>query len=376
LGIPADEIEKIFEPFYQARIQQIRKYEGTGIGLSLVKNMVQLHHGELFVKSSTKDNHKPADDYTTCFKLKLPLENSLFQPEEILLNDANEEVKTKIPTFLEEDEINEFAEPIQQVEIENISNRQRPVVLVVEDNDDLKQFIFESLQDQYVFLLAKNGVEGFNIAIEHLPDLIVSDIMMPLMTGTEMCHNLKNDQRTSHIPIILLTARTADEHKIEGYESGADDYVSKPFNMVLLSARIKNLIEIRISLRKSFRKEIFIKPTDKLVTPVDADFLEHVLAVIEKNMDNSNFDVETLSKEIGLSSRHLLNKLQNLTDYSPVELIRTLRLKRAEQLLLQKKATIAEIAYEVGFSDPNYFSKCFAKQYGKTPREYIEAKRQ
>jgi YesN/AraC family two-component response regulator len=273
------------------------------------------------------------------------------------------------------DATNDMVEPTQQIDVEVMEDRQKPVILVVEDNDDLKKFIFESLQVQYDILLAKNGVEGLNKAIEYMPDLVVSDIMMPLMSGTEMCHQLKNDQRTSHIPIILLTARTADEHKIEGYEAGADDYVSKPFNMVLLSTRIKNLIEIRVALRKTFRKEICIKPTDKLITPVDANFLEHVMAIIEQNMENSNFDVETLSKAIGLSSRHLLNKLQSLTDYSPVELIRTLRLKRAEQLLLQRRTTIAEIAYEVGFSDPNYFSKCFVKQYGKTPKEYIESAR-
>lgn len=212
------------------------------------------------------------------------------------------------------------------------------------------------------------------MAIEYMPDLIISDIMMPQMDGTTMCHQLKNDQHTSHIPIILLTAQTTDEQKIEGYESGADDYVSKPFDMVLLKSRIKNLLDIRIALRKSFRNEIRIQPSDKLITPIDANFLEHVMGIIEKNLDNSNFDVETLSKEIGISSRHLLNKLQNLTDYSPVELIRTLRLKRAEQLLLQRKTTIAEVAYDVGFSDPNYFSKCFVKQFGQTPKEYIESK--
>jgi signal transduction histidine kinase/AraC-like DNA-binding protein/ligand-binding sensor domain-containing protein len=370
LGIPDVEIERIFDPFYQSSIQQIRKYEGTGIGLALVKYMVQLHHGELKVTSSIKDVSELFSHYTTCFTIKLPLGDSHFKSEEI---DLKNEILPNNDPVLEMDETEEFHDDRSQINSELSDDRQKPFILIVEDNEDLQRFIFDFLHEQYVVILSKNGIEGYIAAVEYMPDLIVSDIMMPLMSGTEMCHKLKNDQRTSHIPIILLTARTTDEHKIEGYQSGADDYVSKPFNNVLLSARIKNLIDIRIALRKAFKQEIVIQSTETLTAPVDANFLDKVIVIIEKNMDNSNFDVEMLSKSIGISNRHLLNKLQNLTDSTPVELIRTLRLKRAKELLLQKKTTIAEIAYEVGFSDPNYFSKCFGKQYGKPPKEFIES---
>jgi signal transduction histidine kinase/DNA-binding response OmpR family regulator/ligand-binding sensor domain-containing protein len=373
LGIPEDEIEKIFDPFYQSRVQQVRKYEGTGIGLSLVKSMVQLHHGELKVKSLLKQNTS-SDDFSTCFTIKLPLDETLYKPDEFSSGEINETSLSEKLSIIEIKENERAIKDYLQNEIELTDDRQKQIILIVEDNEDLQALMFESLEEYYSILLAKNGNEGFENAVTYTPDLIISDIMMPVMSGTEMCLKIKDDPRTSHIPVILLTARTSEEHRIEGYESGADDYISKPFNMVVLNARIKNLIEIRKALRMTFRKEIYSKSIDALAKPIDANFLDKVIEIIEKNMENSAFDVEALSKEVGLSSRHLLNKLQNLTDHTPVELIRTLRLKRAEKLLLTKNYTIAEIAYDVGFSDPNYFSKCFVKQYGKTPKEYMESK--
>lgn len=373
LGIPEDEIEKIFDPFYQSRVQQVRKYEGTGIGLSLVKSMVQLHHGELKVKSSCMQNDN-SHDFTTCFTIKLPMDDTYYKPGEISFGEINENSLVEQPSILEIKENENAIKDTLQNEIEPVEEGQKQIILIVEDNEDLQELMFESLEEHYTIILAKNGADGFDNAVAHTPDLIISDIMMPVMSGTEMCQRIKTDSRTSHIPVILLTSRTTEEHRIEGYESGADDYISKPFNMVLLYARIKNLIDIRKALRKTFRKEIYTKSSETLAKPIDASFLDKVIEIIEKNLENSAFDVEALSKEAGLSSRHLLNKLQNLTDHTPVELIRTLRLKRAEQLLLTKKLTIAEIAYDVGFSDPNYFSKCFAKQFGKTPKEYIESK--
>ena len=372
LGIPDDEIEKIFDPFYQAKIQQVRKYEGTGIGLSLVKSMVQLHHGELQVKSSHKQN-STIDEFTTCFTIKLPIDESYFKPNEMNNSDINENLLIEKLSILEIKENEKIIKESFQNHEVSVREHQKAVIQIVEDNEDLQKLMFDSLQEYYIIISAKNGVEGFDSAVEYIPDLIISDIMMPIMSGTEMCHKIKTDPRTSHIPVILLTSRTSEEHRIEGLESGADDYISKPFNMVLLYARIKNLIEIRIALRKSFRKEIQLQ-TDTITKPIDPNFLDKVMEIIQKNMEDSSFDVESLSREVGLSSRHLLNKLQSLTDHTPVELIRTLRLKRAEQMLVQKKLTIAEVAYDVGFSDPNYFSKCFVKQYGKTPKDYIESK--
>lgn len=369
LGIPEDEVDKIFEPFYQPKIPQIRKYENTGIGLSLVKSMVQIHFGEINVKSSVKESADTANSFNTCYVIKLPLNNPNLKSEDCIIRE-NE-------TSYSSATLNDLSHTKKQnllLSPESSTEKPKQEILIVEDNEELLQFVFDSLEDNYSVLTATNGADGFEIAVRHIPDLIISDIMMPLMNGMELCQKLKKDLRTSHIPVVLLTARTSEEHKIEGYECGADDYISKPFTMSLLNVRIRNLIETRRALRKSFGKEISIQPTNKLITSVDANFLEKVIAIIEENIEDSNFDVETLSKEVGISSRHLLNKIQNLTNSTPVELIRTIRLKRAEQLLLLKKSTIAEIAYEVGFSDPNYFSKCFAKMYGKTPKEYMDMK--
>jgi signal transduction histidine kinase/DNA-binding response OmpR family regulator/ligand-binding sensor domain-containing protein len=363
LGIPEDEIVKIIEPFYQGKTTPVRKYEGTGLGLSIVKNLVDLHQGKLIIKSSTKGLEN--EGYTTMVTINLPFVYNYIESKEekISYDDQNSVSKYGLASENYEEQSASFANYKE--------SRQLPLVLLVEDNEELSNLICDALKEQFNFLQAKNGSEGYDIAIDKMPDLIVSDIMMPVMSGIEMCIKIKNDPQTSHIPVILLTARSTDENKLEGFENGADDYLTKPFSMRLLSARILNLINIRLSLRKKFRNEIILQPNAKYVTSSESIFINKVMSIIEEKMSDPNFDVDTLSKEVGISSRHLLNKLQSLTDHTPVELIRTLRLKRAEYLLAQKSLTIAEVAYDVGFSDPNYFSKCFTKQYGKTPKEYI-----
>jgi len=253
-------------------------------------------------------------------------------------------------------------------------NNELPVILLVEDNDDMCQLIMAAFRHNYTFLVARNGAEGYTMAVDALPSLIISDIMMPVLNGIDMCKKIKADARVSHIPLMMLTAKVTEENQIEGFAAGADEYIAKPFSIAVLTARLKNLIDNRDALRRKFRSELELQPIGKVISNREEDFIKKVVEIINSNIGNPDFDVEQLSREAGLSSRHLLNKLQSITDYAPVEFIKIMRLKKAEQLLLQTDLSISEIAYDVGFSDPNYFSKCFQKHFGKTPKEFLSAK--
>lgn len=361
IGIPADEINKIFEPFYQVNQENSNQAEGTGIGLSLVNNLVKAHHGELKVTSIFPVNNVTSG-FITCFTIKLPKDVDVYDVNEIV-EDYKESPKDMAVSPV-----------IQTKDKEKTDITEKSLIMVVEDNADLRNLITTSLKDYFVCCEADNGLSAFDLAVDQLPDLIVSDIMMPKMNGIELCHKLKNDTRTSHIPVILLTARTAVEHIQEGYITGADDYVIKPFNMSLLITRINNLIEIRSLLRKQFSREFRLQASDQVINSVDADFLKKVIDIIENNIANPEFGVEALGSELNMGTRNLLRKILSLTEYKPVELIRIIRLKRAEQILLQNRLTVAEIAYDVGFTDPGYFTKCFVSYFGLPPKEYIKKK--
>jgi signal transduction histidine kinase/AraC-like DNA-binding protein/ligand-binding sensor domain-containing protein len=361
IGIPEEEMKKIFEPFYQVNRKNRNETPGTGIGLSLVNHLVKAHHGELDV-TSLPTAGKDALAFTTCFRLKLPKHKEAYSKHEI----AEDCIPSSPETIM--------ATPAATSKITDVENIARHLVLVVEDNTDLRNLITATLKNHFTCCEADNGISAFDMAVEQVPDLIVSDIMMPLMNGMELCGLLKRDARTKHIPIILLTARTADEHQQEGYLSGADAYVTKPFNMSLLVTRIHNLIESRSLLRKQFSSEFRLQSSELIITSEDADFLKMVIGIIEKNITDPAFSVETLSREVNMGSRSLLRKIISLTECKPVELIRIIRLKRAEQILLQNQYTIAQIAYDVGFTDPGYFSKCFASYFGMPPKEYLEKK--
>jgi len=243
--------------------------------------------------------------------------------------------------------------------------------LIVEDHVDMRRYMRGYLEQTYGIIEAKDGEEGFIKSTKVLPDLIVSDVMMPKMDGFALCQRLKTDERTSHIPIILLTARADAESRLEGLETGADDYLTKPFDARELQVRVKNLIEQRQKLRERFSRQVGIQPKDITVTSMDEQFLQRAIDVLERHMGETHFSVEDFSHEIGFSQRHLNRKLQALTDLAARDFIRTLRLKRARQLLQKKSATILEIAYEVGFNNPSYFSKCFKEQFGQSPSEFL-----
>jgi len=244
----------------------------------------------------------------------------------------------------------------------------------VEDNADMRVYLGNSLDGYYNIIEARDGVQGIRKAIDTLPELIISDVMMPNMDGFEFCTKIKSDNQTSHIPLILLTARAAQKDKIEGLETGADDYITKPFDATELRVRVKNLVEQRRNLRRRFKLEIELKPDDIAMTSLDKKFITRALEIIEREMSNTEFDVSQFVREMGISRAHLYNKLQALTGQSAREFIRIIRLKRGAQLLRNHSGNITQIAYDVGFNSPAYFSVCFRKQFGRSPSQYAHFK--
>ena len=245
-----------------------------------------------------------------------------------------------------------------------------PTLLLVEDNEDFRFYLKDNLSLQYHVVEARNGKEGLKTALSVLPDLIVSDVMMPEMNGIDFCRNVKTDARISHVPVILLTARSAEEQKLEGFQSGADDYITKPFNFEILQSRIKNLIHQRELFHKESRQKIDVKASTIAITSLDEKLIENAIKCVELNISEADFSVEDLSHELGMSRVHLYKKLQALTGKSPLEFIRTIRLQHAAQLLEKSQLTVSEVAYNVGFNNPKYFSKYFKEEFKVLPSQY------
>ena len=360
-GITAENLQHIFNRFYQADDSQSRKYEGTGIGLALVKELVELHHGNISVEST--------EGKGTVFAVFLPLGKEHLKPEEIV-SKAVEHIEIEKPP--------EIPQPIAAVEItEEADETGLPILLIVEDNADMRNYIREFFTDEYFILEAANGLKGFETAIKYVPDIIISDVMMPLMNGYELCHKIKTDERTSHIPLILLTARSSGADKIEGLETGADDFVIKPFEGKELQVRVKNLIEQRKKLRellsKRIRENMRLAPGDYEtggISSMDEQFLQKLFKTVSHHYHDSAFNVEACCSESGMSRTQLHRKIKALTGQTAGEFIRNYRLNRAAGLLKKKSANVAEIAYDVGFSSPSYFAKCFRAYFGVLPTDY------
>ncbi len=355
-GIPRDQLPYVFDRFFQGDHSDILDYEGTGVGLALSKELIELHGGEITVESNKGRG--------TVFSFILPLGREHLQENQIRLNIQDPDVTdlkgfgTTEISVLSEDRtvVQETAEDL-------------PQMLIVEDNPDLRNYMKEIFAKNYQIELAINGSEGVAIATERIPDLIISDVMMPKMNGFELCKRLKGDIRTSHIPIILLTAKNEEEDRIEGFKNEVDDYLTKPFSKKELHARVANLIASRRKLRKRFSGAILLKPEDISTNSMDEIFLKKLKFTVEKEMGKENFGVEQLSKELAMSRVHLHRKLLALLNQTPTSLIQQFRLERAMNLLRNNVGTVSEIAYEVGFSSPTYFSKCFKKKYGYSPKE-------
>ena len=359
IGIPSDQIEHVFDRFYQVGGPGSHEQEGTGIGLALVKELVELHRGSVSVTSEIGKG--------SVFTVLMPLGKEHLSPNEIVEHDEDRFDTASLygdsGDYLEG--TGEPEEKLINVQVEEDDT----LVLLVEDNKDLREYIREQIIDKYTILEATNGIEGFEMAGDRIPDIIISDVMMPKMDGYELCRKIKNDERTSHIPIILLTAKAGEKDKFTGLEYGADDYLIKPFSSEELLLRIGNLIESRRRLREKYSGKIALKPTDVAVTPVDKKFLEHVLLVIDAHINDSGFSVETFASLVNMSQSQMHRKLKALTDMSANQFIRSIRMQRALDLLKKSAGNVAEVAYMVGYEDPGYFTRTFKNYFNYLPSE-------
>jgi signal transduction histidine kinase/DNA-binding response OmpR family regulator len=361
IGIPAAQLPRIFERFYQVDSSATRHYEGTGIGLALVKELVALHGGKIEVQS----REGQGSTFTLYIPFTLADTAQVERENRTVVQSEREELKREsnlVKANEEESEKGEFT---------GKSTKHACQILVVEDNADLRGFIAGYLSESYQVKQAPDGVAGYQIAVETMPDVIISDIMMPGLDGVSLCRKLKEDQRTSHIPVILLTAKADAQSKLSSLETGADDYLTKPFSAEELLLRVNNLILGRQKLKEKFSRSLSLQPAGVTVASTEDRFLQKALAVMEENMGNPDFDVDAFSREIGMSRAQLNRKLTALIDQSPNEFIRSMRLKRAAQLLGQNQSNVGEVAFLVGFSNPNYFTKCFRDYYGVAPSEYM-----
>lgn len=343
IGIPAAQQERIFERFFQHDLPGNMINQGSGIGLALTREFVKLHGGTISVDS--------APDKGSTFIVRLPV-----------VTAAEPVIETSEPLRVAPAAIVEpAAEP---------SSRKRPTLLLVEDNEDFRFYLKDNLRTQYHILEASNGREGWKKVQAHLPDLVVSDIMMPEMDGIALARRIKHDARTSHIPVILLTARADEEQQLEGYGTGANDYITKPFNFELLLARVRNLLAQQKAFQRQFSKNMEVNPSPLEVTPLDQQFLQQAIAAVEARIADPDFSVEDLSRAVHCSRVTLYKKLSSLTGKAPLDFIRHIRLKRAAELLAKSQRSVAEVAYEVGFNNPKYFAKFFRKEYGVQPSAY------
>jgi YesN/AraC family two-component response regulator len=264
------------------------------------------------------------------------------------------------------------AEIVQEDDINDLENTEdKLTVLIVEDHKVLRSFMKNLLKEEYNVITAENGAIGLKKALKFLPDLIVSDVIMPEMVGTELCSKIKENIKTSHIPVILLTSRSSLIYKIEGLESGADDYISKPFNLVEFKLRIKNLLISKQRLKTKFSSEDSFTPSEIVVSSLDEQLLKKAFKIVEENIANEQFDIPFFCSELGVSRTMLFTKIKAWTNFTPNEFIHEIRMKRAAQLLEQNKINISQISYKVGFNNPKYFSKCFQKKFGETPTQYL-----
>ena len=349
IGISDVDKEHIFDRFYQADHKGVEETTGNGIGLSLVRDFVTLHEGEVKVF----DNIGTGSVFVIQFPVK-HVETQVQLPEETGMSVGDEEDR-------------EMKEEVR----EETGRKDFPLLLVVDDNEDFRIFMRYSLELQYRVKLAVNGNEAWEMMQEELPDLVISDVMMPQMDGNELCRLIKQDKRTAHIPVILLTARQNTEAKLEGLQTGADDYVTKPFNMTILVLRIRKLIELSRYHRVT-QGMIDPAPSEIVITSLDEKLIEKAIKYVEDNMSRTELSVEELSRELGMSRVHLYKKLLQITGKTPIEFIRVIRLKRAAQLLRESQLHVSEVAFEVGFNNPKYFSRYFKDEFGVLPSVYQE----
>jgi DNA-binding response OmpR family regulator len=349
-GIKPVDIQHIFDRFYQ--VEKTDNYGSSGIGLALTKRLVELHKGTISVSSQPNDH--------TEFIVALPKGNSHLSEEEMVtsMEPVQKNIQNK-PFF-----------PRVFSTKQKGSLQSGKTILVVDDNQEITEYLKSLLTPYYSVEVAFNGTEGYQKALELKPNLIISDVMMPETDGYEFCKKVKTSIELSTVPFILLTAKNEEQHKMMGTRTGADDFISKPFDPEYLLHKIENLLLSKEKMKKQFSKLVRLEPSAVDITPADQVFIEKVMDFIEKNLQNPEFSSEFLAQEMNMSNSTLYRKLKELTDSSTAEFIRTIRIKRAAQLLAYKEKTVTEIAYEVGFNDIKHFRTVFQKQFGCAPTEY------
>ncbi len=364
-GIPTEHQQRIFERFFQVDQKEGSVSPGTGIGLTLAKGLIDLHKGDITVSSKVGIGSsffvylQKGRDHLNDYEIKLQ-DDAFENPTHEIVgkNDLSEEYGEYSQTLINTGK--------------SLFHDEKPLVLIVEDNPDVSVFIQSSLSDHYNIMTAANGAEAFERIYVQEPSLIISDVLMPVMDGLEFTKKLKTDIRTCHIPVILLTARSSYDQKLEGLETGADSYIPKPFNTKHLQVRVRQLIENRQRIRKYYQQDpLFLARDEGKLSQLDSNFLKKCAAVIEAHLSENDYSVEQLSAEVGLSRVHVYRKIKHLTGLSVSEFVRNLKLKKATILLIDSGSTVAEVAYDLGFSSPSYFSKCFKEQYNVSPSEFI-----
>ncbi len=361
-GIAKEHIDKIFDLFFEVPLHnnvQKNYNKGTGIGLSIVKNIVKLHKGNIDVTNKETGG--------VVFKVTLPLGRSHLMDDEII---QDFKISDDIVQYTNQLETAEVTEP-EDIE-DYVVSTEKQTILLVEDHKVLRTFMKNLLKKEYNIIEAENGKIAFEKALQFVPNLIISDVIMPEMVGTELCSKIKENLKTSHIPVILLTSRSSLVYKFEGLESGADDYISKPFNLMEFKLRVKNLLNSTERLKNKFASEDNFVPSEITVSSLDEELLKKAFKIVEENISNEQFDIPFFCSELGVSRTMLFLKIKAWTNYTPNEFIHEIRLKRAAQLLEQNKLNISEVSYKVGFNNPKYFSKCFQKKYGETPSQFAD----
>ncbi|MDR1202622.1 MAG: response regulator [Tannerellaceae bacterium] len=356
IGIKDEDKERVFERFYQVAHSDNHKISGSGVGLHLAKEFVTLHQGTIVVRDNVEQG--------CVFIVSLPV----IRQQTRIDSQSKQEVIIKTHQ-LDETVVSGTIPEIEIKEVESTTDN-RPVVLIVDDNEDFRQFMKDCLKTEYIVEESADGVQAWALIPTLQPDIIVSDIMMPKMDGIELCKLVKTDIRTSHISLILLTARSAEEQILEGLESGTDDYITKPFNVDILQLRIKKLLQLQQNRQAHFNGKMDINPSEITITSLDENLIQKAIQYVEDNISRSDLSVEELSNKLAMSRVHLYKKLLSITGKTPVEFIRIIRLKRAAQLLRESQQNVSEIAYQLGFNNPRYFSKYFKEEFGVLPSTY------
>lgn len=350
IGIPPEKQEKIFERFFQQELPPHLSNQGSGIGLAITQEFVRLHHGHIAVQSEPEKG--------SCFTVSLPIRTQ--EADALVRHTSPQPVQLLSPS----------ADTLPHAGAKPANGTRKPTVLLIEDHEDFRFYLKDNLKAHFHILEASNGRKGWEMLQETTPDLVVSDVMMPELDGIELCKKLKHTPQTAHIPVILLTARATDAQRLEGYEVGANDYITKPFNFEILLSRIRNLLGQQRAQREAFSKRIAVQPSEVEVLSLDERLVQKALSLVEQHLADPDFTVEQLSQELGMSRVHFYKKITSLTNQTPLEFIRTVRLRRAQQLLRDSQLTVAEVAYRVGFNNPKNFSRYFKQEFGVLPSQY------